>query len=210
VSGWASCGVAGAPGDGLRRDAMSELIDRAAGAIGDVIGHPFVQTALRLMVAYLVVIWLASAWWAAQDIRRRTSHAAAPYLAAGAIILASPLFFVLALGVYRIVRPAETLIDAAERRLSQMAIAQELDRPVCASCGARVDDQWVACPRCAMTLRTGCERCGRLVELEWTVCPWCAGERGTADLVPAAPDGQDLVPIPLSAASAQRSAGAGA
>jgi RNA polymerase subunit RPABC4/transcription elongation factor Spt4 len=189
---------------------MSVLIDRAMGAIGDVIGHPIVQTALQLMLAYLVVLWLASAWWAAQDIRRRTSVAIAPYLAAGAIILASPFFFVLALAVYRIVRPAETLIDAAERRLSQVAIAQELDRPLCSTCGARVDDEWVACPRCAMTLRTGCERCGRLVELDWYVCPWCAGERGTAELVPTATDSHDLVPIPLSAASAQRSAGAGA
>lgn len=187
---------------------MSELVDRAAEAVGAVVNHPIVQAALQLIVAYAVIIWLASAFWASQDIRRRTPLTIAPYLVAGAIILATPIFFVLALAVYRIVRPGETMTEAAERRLSELAIAQELDRPMCLSCGARVDDEWVACPRCATTLRTGCRRCGRLVELAWTICPWCAGERGPAELSPAAIAAEDLIAIPLSAASASRSAGA--
>jgi RNA polymerase subunit RPABC4/transcription elongation factor Spt4 len=189
---------------------MGELVDRATEAIGDVLGHPVVQMALQLIVAYLVVIWLASAYWASQDIRQRTHHTIAPYLVAGAVILASPLFFVLVLAVYRIVRPVETMIDAAERRLSEMAIEQELDRPACPSCGTRVDDEWVACPRCAMTLRTGCERCGRLLQLDWRICPWCAAEQRTSEPLPASLAGTDPVALPLSAASAQRSAGAGA
>jgi len=187
---------------------MSELVDRAADAIGDVLGHPIVQTAFQLIAAYVVVIWLASAFWASQDIRRRTPHAITPYLVAAAIILASPIFFVLALAMYRIVRPAETMTEGAERRLSELAIAQELDRPTCRKCGVRVDDEWIACPRCGTALRTGCERCGRLVELDWTICPWCAGERGPAELSPAAIAAEDLIAIPLSAASASRSAGA--
>ena len=165
---------------------MSELVDRAAEAVGAVVNHPIVQAALQLIVAYAVIIWLASAYWASQDIRRRTPLAVAPYLVAGAVILASPLFFVLALAVYRIVRPGETMTEAAERRLSELAIAQEVDRPTCASCDARVEDEWVACPHCAATLRTGCDRCGRLVELAWTICPWCAAERRAADRTPAA------------------------
>jgi len=187
---------------------MSELVDRAAEAFGDVLGHPMVQAALQLIVAYAVVIWLASAFWASQDIRRRTPLAIAPYAVAGAILLASPIFFVLALAVYRIVRPGETMTEAAERRLSELAIAQELDRPTCQGCGTRVDDEWVACPHCAATLRTGCERCGRLVELAWTICPWCAGERTAAELPRAAMQGSDVVPIQLNPASTRRSAGA--
>jgi RNA polymerase subunit RPABC4/transcription elongation factor Spt4 len=187
---------------------MGELVDRAAAAIGDVLGHPIVQTTLQLTVAYAVIVWLASAFWASQDIRQRTPLAIAPYVVAGAIILASPVFFLLALGVYRIVRPGETLTEMAERRLSELAIAQELDRPTCESCGARIDDEWVACPRCASTLRTGCERCGRLVEFAWTICPWCATERGPAGRSPAGIDGDDVVAIPLGAARARRSAGA--
>jgi len=105
---------------------MSELVDRAAEAVGAVVNHPIVQAALQLIVAYAVIIWLASAYWASQDIRRRTPLAVAPYLVAGAVILASPLFFVLVLAVYRIVRPGETMTEAAERRLSELAIAQEL------------------------------------------------------------------------------------
>jgi RNA polymerase subunit RPABC4/transcription elongation factor Spt4 len=189
---------------------MGELVDRATEAIGGVLGHPVVQMAFQLIVAYVVVIWLASAYWASQDTRQRTHLAIAPYLVAAAVILASPLFFVLVLAVYRIVRPVETTTDAAERRLSEMAIAQELDRPVCSSCGARVDEEWVACPRCAMTLQTGCGRCGRLLHLDWGICPWCAAERRTSQPLPAPLEDTDPVALPLSAASAQRSAGAGA
>jgi RNA polymerase subunit RPABC4/transcription elongation factor Spt4 len=186
---------------------MSELVDRAAEAFGDVLGSPIVQATLQLIVAY-AVIWLASAFWASQDIRRRTPLLIAPYLVAGAIILATPIFFVLALAVYRIVRPGETMTEAAERRLSELAIAQELDRPTCQGCGCRVDDEWVSCPRCATTLRTGCERCGRLVELAWTICPWCAGERGAGELSGAAIEGTDVVALPLNPAGARRSVGA--
>jgi RNA polymerase subunit RPABC4/transcription elongation factor Spt4 len=189
---------------------MGELVDRATEAIAGVLGHPVVQMALQLIVAYLVVVWLASAYWASQDIRQRTHHGIAPYLVAGAVILASPLFFILVLGLYRIVRPVETMTDAAERRLSELAMAQELDRPVCASCGALVDEEWVACPRCAMTLRTGCGRCGRLLQLDWGICPWCAAERRTSEPLPAPLQDTDPVAIPLSAASSRRSAGAGA
>jgi len=189
---------------------MSELVDRAAEAVGAVVNHPIVQAALQLIVAYVVIIWLASAYWASQDIRRRTPLVIAPYLVAGAVILASPLFFVLVLAVYRIVRPGETMTEAAERRLSELAIAQELDRPTCERCGARVEDEWVACPHCAATLRTGCDRCGRLVELAWTICPWCAVERRAADRPPAAIEAGDVVAIPLNPASARRSVGAGA
>jgi hypothetical protein len=192
---------------------MSELVDRAAEAVGDVLGSPIVQATLQLIVAYVVIIWLASAFWASQDVRRRTPLIIAPYLVAGAIILATPIFFVLALAVYRIVRPGETITEAAERRLSELAIAQELDRPTCQGCGSRVDGEWVACPRCATTLRTDCERCGRLVELAWTICPWCAGERctgerGAAELSPAAIEGTDVVAIPLNPTGARRSVGA--
>jgi len=189
---------------------MGELVDRATEAIGGVLGHPVVQMALQLIVAYMVVVWLASAYWASQDIRQRTHHVIAPYLVAGAVILASPLFFVLALAVYRIVRPVETMTDAAERRLSEMAIAQELDRPACPSCDALVDEEWVACPRCATTLRTGCERCSRLLQLDWGICPWCAAERRTSEPLPAPLAGTEPVAIPLSSASSRRSAGAGA
>jgi RNA polymerase subunit RPABC4/transcription elongation factor Spt4 len=189
---------------------MGELVDRATEAIGGVLAHPVVQMAFQLIVAYVVVVWLASAYWAFQDIRQRTHLTIAPYLVAAAVILASPLFFVLALAVYRIVRPVETMTDAAERRLAELAIAQELDRPACSSCGVRVDEEWVACPYCAMTLRTGCQRCSRLLQLDWGICPWCAAERPTSEPLPAPLAGTDPVAIPLSAASAQRSAGAGA
>ena len=196
---------------------MSDLIDRFTGAIGSILDNPLVHTAVQFSVGYIIVIWLAAAFWAFQDMRRRTTMLLPPYLAAGAVVLASPVFFLLAVAIYRIIRPAETVTEATERRLSQLAIAQELDRPSCPMCRSLVADDWMACPYCGATLRVSCERCSHLVELSWSICPWCAAERRavrpvlpepvpTPLPVPAAEPG----PIALRPAAAGPSSGIGA
>ena len=176
---------------------MGDLIDRVTGAIGSILDNPLVHVAAQFTVGYILIIWLAAAFWAFQDMRRRTTMLLPPYLAAGAVILASPVFFLLAVAVYRIIRPAETVTEATERRLSQMAIAQEVDRPLCPMCNSHVADDWMACPHCGATLRVPCERCSHLVELSWSICPWCAAERRVARPVISEPV---PVPVPLSAA----------
>src|SRR5439155_14906387 len=160
--------------------------------------NPPLPRAVRFSVGTIFVVGLAAAFGAFQDMRRRSQMLHPPYLAAGAVVLASPVFFLLAVAIYRIIRPAETVTEATERRLSQLAIAQELDRPSCPTCRSLIADDWMACPYCGATLRVSCERCSHLVELSWSICPWCAAERRAVRPVLPEP-----VPTPLPVPAAE-------
>src|SRR5439155_24900660 len=162
-----------------------------------ILDNHLVHPAVQFGVGDCIVVWLAAAFWAFRDRRGRTTMLPPPYLAAGAVVLASPVFFLLAVAIYRIIRPAETVTEATERRLSQLAIAQELDRPSCPMCRSLVADDWMACPYCGATLRVSCERCSHLGELSWSICPWCAAERRA---VPPGLPAPVPTPLPVPAA----------
>ena len=51
-------------------------------AIDGIVNNPIVQLGVRAVLVYVVLIWLASAWWAFRDMQHRTSNPIAPFLAA--------------------------------------------------------------------------------------------------------------------------------
>jgi hypothetical protein len=88
----------------------------------DFITNPLVQTAGTLIVIYVVLLWLGTAYWAFRDMQQRSDNAILPYLAATGIILFTPIFFVLAVWVYKIVRPHEKIGEVWERNLAEEAL----------------------------------------------------------------------------------------
>ena len=129
---------------------------------------------IRVLVAYIVLIWLASAFWAYRDMRLRSASALTPYLAAAAIIVFTPVFFLFGLLIYRIVRPKETIAEVNERTLAEEAMLAEIaSHSHCANCSRPVHEDWIICPTCRNRLRRVCPNCERLIELDWTLCAWC-------------------------------------
>ena len=144
-------------------DALSGFIESDAFQIG-----------IRVLVAYIVLIWLASAFWAYRDMRLRSASAFTPYVAAAAIIVFTPVFFLFGLLLYRIVRPKETIAEVNERTLAEEAILAEVaSHAHCANCSRPVHEDWIICPTCRNRLRRVCPNCERLIELDWTLCAWC-------------------------------------
>src|SRR3977135_935626 len=111
---------------------MAGLIDQFGQVIAGIGANPVVRTVVTGAVVYIVIVWLAVAFWAYQDARRRHASPVAPYLASGAVVLASPVLFPLALMVYRVVRPAETLSEARARALDNRLT--EYERSVLLAC----------------------------------------------------------------------------
>ncbi len=129
---------------------------------------------LRAVGFYIVFIWLATAYYAYRDMSHRTTNPVAPYLAAALIILFTPILFLFAFVLYRILRPQETVADAQERALAEEAMLVEVERQAhCANCGRTVHADWIICPTCRNRLRRFCPNCSNLVELDWSLCPWC-------------------------------------
>jgi hypothetical protein len=104
---------------------------------------------------FLVVFWLASAYWVYKDARRRIDD---PWLLAMAVALGIFPPFVGPL-LYMFFRPPEYLEDIRERELEIKAMEESL--------------QIVACPVCTTKLREACRRCRAPLDPLWQMCPFC-------------------------------------
>jgi RNA polymerase subunit RPABC4/transcription elongation factor Spt4 len=153
---------------------MDQILAQIGDTIGGVFSSPLLQVGVRAIGIYLVILWLASAYWAFRDIQQRSDNAILPYLTAAGIILFTPLFFVLAVWVYKIVRPHEKIGEVWERNLAEEALLAEVEAiHHCPTCERRIDDEWIICPTCRTRLNRVCPNCSRLVGLDWSLCAWC-------------------------------------
>jgi RNA polymerase subunit RPABC4/transcription elongation factor Spt4 len=153
---------------------FEDLFGELDATISGFIESDAFQIGIRVLVAYIVLIWLASAYWAYRDMRLRSASAFTPYLAAAAIIIFTPIFFLFGLLIYRIVRPKETIAEVNERMLTEEAMLAEVaSHAHCANCSRPVHEEWIICPTCRNRLRRVCPNCERLIELDWTLCAWC-------------------------------------
>ncbi len=143
-------------------------------AIASFFNSPLVQLGIQAIGVYVVVIWLASAYWAFRDMQGRTANPVLPYLAAALVIGFTPIFFLFGIVVYRIIRPQERLGEAYERGLAEEALIAEIEQiEHCATCGRKVDEDWIICPTCRTRLKRVCPHCSKLVGLDWSICAWC-------------------------------------
>lgn len=153
---------------------LTDLQGSIGDAITGIINSPVVQLAFKAIAIYVILIWLVTAYWAYRDMQHRSSNPVAPYLAAVGIIVATPILFLFAIPVYKIVRPRETVAESNERALAEEAMLTDIEaRPHCANCSRPVDEDWIICPSCRNRLRRVCPNCSRLVELDWSLCAWC-------------------------------------
>jgi RNA polymerase subunit RPABC4/transcription elongation factor Spt4 len=152
---------------------MGEILSAIEGAVNGFLSNPLVQLAGRAILLYLVLLWLASAYWAYRDLQSRTANPIAPYLAAVFIILFTPFLFVFGIMLYRLIRPHDTVEEANERALAQEAMIREMQTQHCQTCARRVEADWLVCPYCSGRLRALCPACTRIYELDWQVCAWC-------------------------------------
>ena len=172
---------------------FDDLFGEVEGALSGIVESDIFQIGIRVLVVYIVLIWLASAFWAYRDMRLRSASAITPYVAAAAIIVFTPIFFLFGLLLYRIVRPKETIAEVNERALAEEAMLAEVaSHSHCANCSRPVHEDWIICPTCRNRLRRVCPNCEHLIELDWTLCAWCgkdferAEAPGTAAWMPSA------------------------
>jgi double zinc ribbon protein len=133
------------------------------------------DTAFKLLVLVLVVVWLALVWFTFADARRRIAD---PLLIATATVAAFIFPFVGTI-VYMIVRPPEYLDDVRERELEIQAVEARLheqDVHFCPHCEYQVEKAFLRCPNCLRKLKDPCQVCGKPLDPEWKICPYCEAE----------------------------------
>src|SRR3954463_10727893 len=117
------------------------------------------NTAVKLLILFLVVIWLALIYYTYADARRRID---APRL--GGCATAGSLFPFVGTVVYMIVRPPEYLDDVRERALEMQAAearVSQLNYLLCPHCDHEVEKDFLRCPSCLRKLKDPCSNCAR-------------------------------------------------
>jgi RNA polymerase subunit RPABC4/transcription elongation factor Spt4 len=176
---------------------MEQILAGIGDTIGQIIDSPVVQVGARLIFIYIVVLWIATAYWAFRDMQQRSDNAILPYVVAAGIILFTPFLFVFAVWVYKIVRPHEKIGEVWERNLAEEALLNEVESVRhCPTCERRVDDEWIICPSCRTRLNRVCPNCSRLVGLDWSLCAWCGKdferrEVAVAGMIEPLPSGKE-------------------
>ena len=124
----------------------------------------------NVSIFFIVVFWLASAYWVYKDARRRIDD---PWLLAMAVALGIFPPFVGPL-LYMFFRPPEYLDDVRERELEIKAMEENLGGTErCPVCRADIDPSFLACPVCTTKLKQACRRCNAPLEPLWQMCPYC-------------------------------------
>jgi RNA polymerase subunit RPABC4/transcription elongation factor Spt4 len=153
---------------------MEDILNQIGSAVGGFFNNPVVHLALQATVVYVIILWLAAAYWAFRDMQLRAENPILPYFAASLIIIFTPIFFPLAVFAYRIVRPQEKIGEVYERNLAEEALLAEVEAiKSCPTCGRRTNQEWIICPTCRTRLNRVCPNCSRLVGLDWSLCAWC-------------------------------------
>ncbi len=133
-------------------------------------------------------------------MQQRTENPILPYVAASFIIIFTPIFFPLAIFVYKIIRPHEKIGEVYERNLAEEALLAEVEAiHSCPTCARRVNDEWIICPTCRTRLNRVCPNCSRLVGLDWSLCAWCGKDFERRDMPAAAiagPRPAAIMPLP--------------
>ena len=142
------------------------------------------RIAVIVLVAYLLVMWIAALVWTYRDISARTRD---PFTQAISVLMV--VFFNLpGLLLYLILRPTDTLADAYDRQLEAEALLSEIqEQATCPSCRRKIENEFIACPYCRTTLRAACESCTKPLAFGWVVCPYCGSDRPS--------------PVPISSAA---------
>jgi RNA polymerase subunit RPABC4/transcription elongation factor Spt4 len=136
----------------------------------------------NLLIFFVVVFWLAVAFWVYKDAKRRIED---PWLIAMATILGLIPPFLGAL-VYMLFRPPEYIEDVRERELEIKEMEERLGGyGRCPVCRAQVESSFLVCPVCTTKLRQACESCHSPLDPLWQVCPYC-------ETPVAPPEGIDL------------------
>ena len=141
-------------------------------ALDDFFGSGTWAVVRNLSIFFVVVLWLATAFWVFKDARRRIDD---PWLVAMATLLGLVPPFLGPI-IYLFFRPPEYLDDVRERELEIRAIEERLAQAnlQCPVCRARVESSYLVCPVCTTRLKQACVACGAPLEAIWQVCPHCA------------------------------------
>lgn len=139
------------------------------------INNSTLDTVVKLLILFVVLVWLALVYYTWSDARRRITD---PILIGTATVMALVLPFAGSI-IYMVVRPPEYLDDVRERELEMQAAEARLLQSgllLCPHCDFPAQPDFLRCPSCLKKLRDQCTGCSKPLDPEWRICPYCETE----------------------------------
>ena len=139
------------------------------------ISNDGLNLAVKLIILFLIAVWLALVFWTWSDGRRRIEDP----LLVGCAAAASFFFPFVGTVVYMIVRPPEYMEDVREREIEMAAAAARLAQvqdQTCPYCDVAIEKTFLRCPSCLRRLKEPCQSCGKPLDPKWKICPYCEAE----------------------------------
>ena len=127
--------------------------------------------ARNLALFFVVVFWLATAFWVYKDARRRIDD---PWLVGMAALLGLVPPFVGPI-VYLFLRPPDRSRSGVigSSKPSSRGAARRARSPL-PVCRGQVEASFLVCPVSTTRLKHACDSCGAPLEPIWQACPYCA------------------------------------
>jgi hypothetical protein len=152
--------------------AQTTTDDELLGGVNDFFDSGAWMVIRNLTIFFIVVFWLATAYWVYKDARRRIEDS---FLVVTASLLGLLAPFIGPI-IYLFFRPPEYIEDVRERELEIRAMEERLSRRdlSCPVCRAAVEPTFLVCPVCTTRLKQACAGCNAPLEALWQICPHCA------------------------------------
>lgn len=129
----------------------------------------------NILVAYILVLWIALTGWAVMDIFSRTNNW---LLRIGASLLVGLGFF-FGFVLYLIIRPGVTTEDVKLRELEEKMLENQSKTSACPRCNELVREDFLFCVNCGLPVKKECPSCSSRLEVSWSQCPFCGINVGT-------------------------------
>lgn len=159
------------------------------------------ETFLKILVTYLVIVWIAIIIWVTKDITNRTNNILYQIFAIFTVIFLTPLGII----IYLLIRPSQTLVEknyeewfyVAEDTFDTENEEEVVEKVNCPFCGYHIHPDYKYCPHCRSQLKNECISCHKNLELDWTLCPYCGTNQKQEKVEEIAPVSQNNEAIPL-------------
>ena len=140
-----------------------------------------IESILKFLVLYFIIVWIAVLVWVIKDITNRTSNIFLQLLSILIVLVFTPFWVFL----YLLIRPWKTILEKYYQEIEdnldtfsnivteKIKKEEENQQWHCFNCKKAVWYDFRYCPYCSEKLTKNCQKCKKYISISWNTCPFC-------------------------------------
>lgn len=146
------------------------------GFAGNIFSAMTFEWFIKMIVIYILVIWMALVIWVIKDIINRTNNLVYQVICILIVLLLTPLWIF----IYLLIRPSKTLFEKyyeenffEEQEIEESTAKSPEAFHICVVCTGNIQPWFLFCPSCGTSIKSHCKQCKKEISQDWQVCPYC-------------------------------------